>query len=42
MTMFNSKIRNVHFLEFVGGSGDRKESVEEVVDDGGDAEAGEE
>jgi len=42
MNMFNSKIRNVHFLEFVRGSGDRKESVEEVVDGGGDAEAGEE
>jgi len=42
MTTLNNIIRNVHLLEFGGGSGDRKESVEEVVDDGGDAEAGEE
>jgi hypothetical protein len=39
---FNNKIRNVDLLECGGGSCDRKESVEEVIDDGGNAEAGEE
>ena len=42
ITTLKHIIRNVHLLEFCGGSGNREESVEEVVDDGGDAEAGEE
>ena len=42
MTTLNNIIRNVHLFELGGGSGDRIESVEEVVDNGGDAEAGEE
>lgn len=42
VTTLNNIIRNVDLFEFGGGSGDRIESVEEVVDDGGDTEAGEE
>ena len=41
MATLKDVIRMVDLLKFGGGTGDRKEAVEEVVDDSGDPEAGE-
>jgi len=41
MATLKNVIRKVDLLEFGGGTGDREESVKEVVDDSRDPEAGE-